>query len=536
MKSSIVLATFAVLLIASGAVAAPLWYSITGTAPNYHIQAGQVTSAVAQAHYDSASIQTTGWATLGLYTKAVDPTPNEQKANAAGFLEGYLTSELIYESYVSTMASSFGSNVNSLPADTVSFLSANIAWTESQVSANTRDPYWIRVGHVVRMLKGMVDGYNSKAPSARRLTLVDMWFLNSDGDMEEIAELSTMKSSTAGSIRKGRPVTPQPTGTHCSVLVKVTNDFSNLFMAHTTWEDFVQMLRIYKVYDLDFYGARVSFSSYPAVITSIDDFYTTSNKLAVTETTNGIFTQELYNKIVPQALLSWVRALQANMGAKSCAEWMNIFGRYNSGTYNNQWICVDYNLFKPGKSLVPGTLWIGEQIPGMFMTKDVTTTLSYGYWPSYNVPYFPEIYNLSGFSQQPNYNDFFSYSLCPRAKIFRRDHHKVVDVPSMQRMIRYNDWQNDPFSQGNPCNQISSRCDLVKGDPSNPDIQLNAFGSVDGKMVDYFAMEKGITYAQAGPTWDQQPSFTWNNPLWQSEAHGGQPESFRFKWETMQFP
>lgn len=88
MKSSIVLAAFAVLLIASGAVAAPLWYSITGTAPNYHIQAGQVTSAVAQAHYDSASIQTTGWATLGLYSKAVNGASNEHKANAAGFLEG----------------------------------------------------------------------------------------------------------------------------------------------------------------------------------------------------------------------------------------------------------------------------------------------------------------------------------------------------------------------------------------------------------------------------------------------------------------
>jgi len=535
MKLPIVFVALAVLLIASSAVAAPVWYSITGDSPSYHIQAGQNPSALAQAHYDVDAIQTTGWANLGLYSKPLSGVSNEKKANAAGFLEGYLTSELIYQSYLSTLASSFGSGVKAIPRDSADFLAANIAWTESQVSANPRDAYWMRVGLMVKMLKGIVDGYNAKASGSHRFTLVDIWFLNSDGDMEEISVLQTMKKEV-GMMTKAKPVTPQPTGTHCSVLVKVANDFSNLFMAHTTWEDFVEMLRIYKVYDLDFYGARVSFSSYPAVITSIDDFYTTSNKLAVTETTNGIFTQDLYNKIVPQALLSWVRALQANMGAKSCAEWMNIFGRYNSGTYNNQWICVDYNLFKPGHSLAPGTLWIGEQIPGLFMTKDVTTTLSYGYWPSYNVPYFPEIYNLSGFSQQPNYGDFFSYSLCPRAKIFRRDHHKVVDVPSMQRMIRYNDWKNDPFSQGNPCNQISSRCDLVQGDPSNPDTQLSAFGSVDGKMVDYFAMQKGITYAQAGPTFDQQPAFTWKNPLWQSEPHAGQPDDFQFSWQTMQFP
>ena len=32
------------------------------------------------------------------------------------------------------------------------------------------------------------------------------------------------------------------------------------------------------------------------------------------------------------------------------------------------------------------------QVPGLSMAADETETLRRGYWPSYNVPYFPEIY------------------------------------------------------------------------------------------------------------------------------------------------
>jgi hypothetical protein len=30
----------------------------------------------------------------------------------------------------------------------------------------------------------------------------------------------------------------------------------------------------------------------------------------------------------------------------------------------------------------------------------------------------------------------------------------------MQRIMQYNDWQNDPFSLQDPCNQVSCRADL----------------------------------------------------------------------------
>lgn len=173
---------------------------------------------------------------------------------------------------------------------------------------------------------------------------------------------------------------------------------------------------------------------------------------------------------------------------------------------------------------------IGEQIPGLFLTADETKTLSLGYWPSYNIPFFKEIYDLSGFNTQIDIGDFFKYAVCPRAKIFRRDQSSVVDINSMQKMMRYNNWQHDPFSEGNPCNAISSRCDLVQGWSPNPATAQAAFGSTDGKITDYHAIQQMGAYIQSGPTWDIQPAFTWANQLWSAQPHDGQPTTFRFPW------
>jgi hypothetical protein len=68
---------------------------------------------------------------------------------------------------------------------------------------------------------------------------------------------------------------------HCSALIKVTGDLSAMYSGHTAWWTYSFMLRIMKHYDLpltDPYTAstQVSFSSYPAALTSIDDFYITN--------------------------------------------------------------------------------------------------------------------------------------------------------------------------------------------------------------------------------------------------------------------
>jgi hypothetical protein len=122
---------------------------------------------------------------------------------------------------------------------------------------------------------------------------------------------------------------------------------------------------------------------------------------------------------------------------------------------------VNVGSFTPGAALLPDTLWVVEQIPGLVVGGDVTQELERGYFPSYNVPYWPAIYNLSGYASMIEKHvrnprapgalgDLagISYQLAPRAQIFRRDQGNVVDMPSMQAIMRYNNYKNDPYSGG----------------------------------------------------------------------------------------
>ena len=52
---------------------------------------------------------------------------------------------------------------------------------------------------------------------------------------------------------------------------------------------------------------------------------------------------------------------------------------------------VDLNKFVPGEALRPGLLWVAEQVPGLVAAADMTPMLAFGYWPSFNVPFFPEV-------------------------------------------------------------------------------------------------------------------------------------------------
>ena len=97
---------------------------------------------------------------------------------------------------------------------------------------------------------------------------------------------------------------------------------------------------------------------------------------------------------------------------------------------------------------------------GLYKYSDVTSQLARGYWPSYNVPYHRIIFDKSGYPEIVNKSgSAHSYELAPRAKIFRRDQGSVVDMESFKKIMRYNDYREDPYSEGNPTYAICARGD-----------------------------------------------------------------------------
>ena len=88
----------------------------------------------------------------------------------------------------------------------------------------------------------------------------------------------------------------------CSALIKILPGNQDLYVAHDTWNSYQSMLRMLKKYDFAYHwtseethsrghktvpGQVLSFSGYPGVIYSGDDFTLSSAGLAITETTIG---------------------------------------------------------------------------------------------------------------------------------------------------------------------------------------------------------------------------------------------------------
>jgi len=316
---------------------------------------------------------------------------------------------------------------------------------------------------------------------------------------------------------------------HCSSIIKLLPDGSELFAGHNSWMGYYQMLRIWKQYEFGS-STPITMSSYPGMLASTDDWYQVGH-LLVTETTLPNYNNDLYNLIVPETLPYWIRSMVANRLASTGPEWMDIFQKHNSGTYNNMWMVVDYSKFTPYKPLVEGTLTVGEQLPRYFHYEDETRTLAYGYWPSYNAARYPETARLIRQDvMQQTKGTKFSYQLVERAQIFRRDEATIVSDESMQRVMRYNQFETDPIAAGDPCNQLACRADLAS-DPS----KRKAFGAIDAKYTSWAHNQRGQSVVVSGPTHDDQPAFDWQSAVESvsSTPHVGHPTKYNFPWMIM---
>ncbi|KAF8563287.1 hypothetical protein P879_10488, partial [Paragonimus westermani] len=242
------------------------------------------------------------------------------------------------------------------------------------------------------------------------------------------------------------------------------------------------------------------------------------------ETTIGNSNEELWRIVrngASNSVLEPFRVGVANRMARNGAEWVSYFKYQNSGTYNNQWMIFDANLYKPNKPLpAKGLLTVAEQIPGLVFDADVTDVLKrQTYWASYNLPYFPLIYNASGVpGKVAKYGDWYDYEKTARAQMFRRDHSSVKDLATMHKLMRYNNFKVDPLSYCNCTpnytaeNGISARSDLndPNGTYSIPAFEYRLHGGTDVKITNYTMIYTMNMLATSGPTYDDVPPFQWS--------------------------
>lgn len=468
----------------------------------------------------------TGWGVLNVaagYSTAVK-YPDEVVMTAAGMVEGILTQGQIYLHYLN-MVGETSSHLSPKAMEKLKdFYSEQRLWMEMMINANN-STNWYYTGLIFAQFQGLMDGYAYASPPDQLLDVFAFDLLCGNGDYLDI------RNSIEPNAKAERPYL----GGHCSALIKVLPGYEDVFASHSSWYDYWAMNRIFKHYAFSLQDAKenapppatkvMTFSSYPGYLSSLDDFYIMDSGLLMLQTTNGIYNKTLYELVTPKALLAWHRVRLANWLASSGSQWAEYVAEYNSGTYNNQYVVLDLKKIKLKERIEDNALWIVEQIPGYVASGDQTPILREGYWPSYNVPFYEDVFNISGYSKRAENDTHYSYELCPRAKIFRRDQANVKDLQSMMKLMRSNDYKNDPYSGGNPMDAICSRGDLLSPQPI-------AGGCYDTKVTNFTSSLSLTSWGENGPTYESLPPFNWKTTAAKS-LHLGQPTLYKFGFQKM---
>ena len=539
-------------------------------------------SGTSQGRFSPGALSKSNFGSLSITTsKEAD---DAMQMYALGFAEGVLTAPEIAEEIENIrwpILVHYGKLPSTNPADfpqLTHWLDVNEKWTAEMVSKHSAaSAFWRAQGLITKQFEGLLAGVHAAAPELK-ITKWDLQLLNGVGDLFDLIPATTPSARRDFDAYTNAELTSFLFDAgRCSALIKILPDYSNVYFSHSSWWSYNSMIRFMKHYETPLHDAaikahKVSFSSYPGMLESLDDFYMMDSGLAMLQTTNSLMNQTLYdvnnNTSPTTSVLAWQRVRIASLLASSGPEWHKQMGTLNSGTYENQYMVIDFNLYKPNEPLVDAVLTIGEQVrasllvlvlvlvsssyhrltplffpfpqtPGLYEWTDQSTTLSRGYWPSYNVPFHKATYDRSGYpALVKRLGPSHSYELAPRATIFRRDEATVVDMTTFQKIMRYNDYKNDPLSKGNPDNAICARGDL------RTEAQGGATpgGCLDTKTSDYLTgFESLTTHVVNGPTsvassnGPGQTPFRWSQfgAANKNNSRVGQLEEFATEWDTV---
>lgn len=459
---------------------------------------------VATAYY-SPSLEQTGWDTLAITTNKV--FNDELQAEAAGRLEGHLTKERITYHYLNSL--SMRGN-KPLSNDVKKFLSLQEAFISTEYYYNKEDPHFYFAYLTFLQFDGLRKQYNSEVEPKDQINNTEFHYMASAADLADIeTKYSSPKFDKMTADELENYIL---THEHCSAIYKAKEDLSDIFFGHNTWHYYSMMNRIIKEMNFNFAhplnkAKTIIFSSYPATFASVDDFYVTSQDLSVIETTNSFFNATLFKLIDHKSFPAWIRVMTANRMSENAEEWGKHFEQYNSGTYNNQWMTLDMKLVDLDKRIIHDkAFYITEQLPGYVAINDATDQLRYGYWPSYNTPFDKIVQKYSMIQEtidrHPEMASRLDYDTSSRAKIFRRDQSKIKNIEDFKKLMRYNNYTQEPFAEGSPVSTVSSRGDFKD----------YCGGAYDAKVGSVAEFKKSKTiYLISGPTDQDVPAFSWSS-------------------------
>lgn len=480
-----------------------------------------------------------GWGKIHIWTNPESPSYNQMYC--AGFADAYLTRDRIQEYFYLFKEMQTKSRNGQWNITWTNWFSQNINYMR-RMTANPHDEYWNRTRLIMAQFDGMVRGYaEASKPGDLAISELDFWIMQSAGDLDDLAEI----------FERGSRI-PELT-LKCTGLIKIAENYSDVYFAQDTWSDYRELHSYLKEYNLnvpEFKSHRVQVSTRTGHMPSVDDFWTNDKGLLVLETTMHNFNETLYKLYVkPESVLTWIRSYHATFASDNGKEWTENFIRENSGTYNNEYLVLDTKKFTPGSKPQDDFLWIIEQYPGNYMSKDITEVLiNKTYFPSVNTPWFEELYKLADYpgqqKREPHKAEFWSYDQ-PRTKIIYRDAPGLKTYDEFKRFMRYNNYTDDsiighlidPVDEkefAEPAQGILSRYDLRPKEGTPFGIQNN-FGGLDAKtasVVNFMANQSFDAICSPEYDFNEPWNFEkWNNAHPDNKiSYDGLPAEFKFPW------
>ncbi len=316
--------------------------------PKYQIVDGVYDSnAVATATY-LPELNKKGWDQLTITTNQNHKYKDPILAFGARLLEEHSTWRRINPHYQNMAEITWKTTGGKMPMEVSQFFLWQYQYINNQYYSQQND-YWNMLMNIQKQFMGMVQGYNDQALKNKvsQIDFLNFHTMASFGDLLDVIYYKNKEARPNFNKMNYHQILKHiHKSTHCSALIKISPDFKDLWFGHNTWFYYSATTRIFKEYKFNYSNPlqkakSVIFSSYAATLSSNDDFYVTSENLVVIETTNSFFNTDLYDKLTPNSVLTWQRAMLSNYISSDASSWTNNFSKENSGTYNNQFMVLD---------------------------------------------------------------------------------------------------------------------------------------------------------------------------------------------------
>ena len=206
-------------------------------------------NSVVYASYEP-TYEETGWdyLTIETYNGSDYRYLDEVKSYAMGYIEGILTYKRIYYSYINLNHYKYYKNDSKMYNNTYEFFRENLNFMKyNSLKYKDNDSYWNEVYNLYKQMIGLYEGYNLMANDEEKIDLISFQNIISLGDIDEIeywkniSNRPNYKNMTLEQIKKYTLL-----HNHCTSLIKILPDFSDIFFGHNTWTGYNKLIRMYQ--------------------------------------------------------------------------------------------------------------------------------------------------------------------------------------------------------------------------------------------------------------------------------------------------